>query len=163
VSEEKGFSAEFLRALNISKDAEIERLKEENSSMENQLVEYAGQMLEDAAEIKRLKGTGGMNFEQWRDTHWKWGSSTDEAKALRAWNSAREEQDTEIKDLREANLNLAKGGSDLLEAIEGFKAEIQRLTEQLQDAGASAEQRLEDHYVKELRSTGRCPFCGAQD
>jgi DNA repair exonuclease SbcCD ATPase subunit len=104
-----------------------------------------------------------MNFEQWRDAHWKWGSSTDEAKALRAWNSAREEQDAEIKDLREANLNLAKGGAQLLEATEGFKAEIKRLTEQLQDAGASAEQRLENQYAKELRQTGRCPFCGTQE
>jgi hypothetical protein len=32
-----------------------------------------------------------MDFERWRDTHWKWGSSTDEVKAVRAWNSARED------------------------------------------------------------------------
>jgi chromosome segregation ATPase len=44
-------------ALFEKKDAEIQRLKEENSALENQVVEYAGQLLEDAAEIKRLKGT----------------------------------------------------------------------------------------------------------
>lgn len=32
-----------------------------------------------------------MNFEEWFSTHWKWGSSTDEAKARRAWWSARDE------------------------------------------------------------------------
>jgi chromosome segregation ATPase len=37
------------------KDAEIERLKEENSALENQVVEYAGQLLENDAEITRLK------------------------------------------------------------------------------------------------------------
>jgi arginine deiminase len=36
--------------------AEIVRLKEENSAIENQAVEYAGQLLENDAEIKRLKG-----------------------------------------------------------------------------------------------------------
>jgi hypothetical protein len=41
-----------------------------------------------------------MTFDEWRDTHWKWGSSTDEAKALRAWNSAREDQDAEIERLK---------------------------------------------------------------
>jgi DNA repair exonuclease SbcCD ATPase subunit len=44
-------------------------------------------------------------------------------------------------------------------------AKIKELTEQLedaQDAAARAEQELENQYAKELRSTGRCPFCGAQ-
>jgi hypothetical protein len=48
-----------------------------------------------------------MTFDEWRDTHWKWGSSTDEAKALRAWNSAREDQEAEIERLKEENAHFA--------------------------------------------------------
>lgn len=45
-------------------------------------------------------------------------------------------------------------------------AKIKELTEQLedaQDAAARAERELENHYAKELRATGLCPFCGAQE
>jgi DNA repair exonuclease SbcCD ATPase subunit len=45
-------------------------------------------------------------------------------------------------------------------------AKIKELTEQLehaQDAAARAKRELEKQYAKELRSTGRCPFCGAEE
>ena len=38
-------------------------------------------------------------FQEWRDTFWKWGSSTDEPRALRAWQKAQEKKDAEIERL----------------------------------------------------------------
>jgi ribosomal protein S16 len=64
-------------------------------------------------------------------------------------------------ELRGANLLIAKlkGQVSTLECA--LEAEIQRLTEQLADAGARAEQELENRYAKEYRQTERCPFCGS--
>jgi DNA repair exonuclease SbcCD ATPase subunit len=58
-----------------------------------------------------------------------------------------------------------KAYDGMLQELAEKDAEIQRLTEQLedaQDAAVRAERELENQYAKELRSTGRCPFCGAQ-
>jgi hypothetical protein len=66
--------------------------------------------------------------------------------------------------LKDTRVSEEKGFSaEFLRALNISKdAKIKELTEQLQDAGARAEQALENRYAKELRQTGRCPFCGAE-
>jgi hypothetical protein len=44
-----------------------------------------------------------------------------------------------------------------------YMSKIQDLKDQLEDAEARGEQRVLNEYAKELRATGRCPFCGAQE
>ena len=77
-----------------------------------------------------------MSFDEWRKTHWMWGSSTDEAKALRAWNSARENQDAEIERLKAALEAIDDHGRALsfIETLREKDAEIALLKEQLKAA-----------------------------
>jgi ribosomal protein S16 len=67
--------------------------------------------------------------------------------------------------LKDTRVSEEKGfSSELLRALNISKdAKIKELTEQLQNAAARAERELDNKYAKELRETGYCPFCGAQE
>jgi hypothetical protein len=106
-----------------------------------------------------------MTFDEWRDTHWKWGSSTDEAKALRAWNSAREDQDAEIKRINARwndEILLSEKNRQFEEVrIRDKDAEIERLKGLIRKMGQAMEQENTDHgsywnsLVEEAREATR--------
>jgi hypothetical protein len=65
-----------------------------------------------------------MTYENWRDSYWKFGSSTDELRAQRAWIMARVSLQELVSDLirdRRSDTHLSKACAFLVEAGQFYK------------------------------------------